>query len=63
VQPHAPVAAILARLSEPVLRPLRRIIPLVGSVDLSPLVALIALQVLMMVLANVQFNLLALWVR
>ncbi len=58
VQPHAPVAPILARLSEPVLRPLRRIIPLVGNVDLSPLVALIALQVLLMVLANVQFNLL-----
>ena len=57
VQPHAPVAPILARLSEPVLRPLRRIIPLVGNVDLSPLVALIALQVLLMVLANVQFNL------
>jgi YggT family protein len=52
------VAPILARLSEPVLRPLRRIIPLVGNVDLSPLVALIALQVLLMVLANVQFNLL-----
>lgn len=58
VQPHAPVAAILARLSEPLLRPLRRVIPLVGSVDLSPLVALIALQVLLIVLANVQFNLL-----
>ena len=58
VQPHAPVAPILARLSEPVLRPLRRIIPLVGNVDLSPLVALIALQVLLMVLTNVQFNLL-----
>lgn len=58
VQPHAPVAPILARLSEPVLRPLRRIIPLVGNVDLSPLAALIALQVLLMVLANVQFNLL-----
>lgn len=58
VQPHAPVASILARLSEPVLRPLRRIIPLVGRVDLSPLVALVGLQVLLMVLANVQFNVL-----
>lgn len=61
IQPHAPVASILARLSEPVLRPLRRIIPLVGNVDLSPLVALIGLQVLLMVLANVQFNVLRLW--
>ncbi len=58
VQPHAPIASILARLSEPVLRPLRRVIPLVGGIDLSPLVALIGLQVLQMVLAQVQFSVL-----
>jgi YggT family protein len=32
-------------LNDPLLRPLRRIIPLVGSVDLSPLAALILLQI------------------
>lgn len=58
VQPHAPIAAILARLSDPLLRPLRRIIPLIGGVDLSPLAALIVLQILLIVLANVQFSLL-----
>ncbi|MBS7349102.1 MAG: YggT family protein [Comamonas sp.] len=56
VQPHAPIASILARLSEPVLRPLRRVIPLVGGIDLSPLVALIGLQVLQMVLGQVQLQ-------
>lgn len=59
VQPQSPLAGILHRLSEPVLRPLRRVIPLVGGVDLSPLAALIILQVLLMVLANVQFTVLA----
>lgn len=59
VQPHSPIAGILHRLSEPLLRPLRKVIPLVGGVDLSALVAIIALQVLLMVLANVQFNVLA----
>lgn len=58
VQPHAPVAGILARLSEPVLRPLRRIIPLIGGVDLSALVALVVLQIMLMVLMHFQVNVL-----
>lgn len=56
VQPHAPVASVLARLSEPLLRPVRRVVPLIGGVDLSALVVLIVLQILLMVLANVQFQ-------
>lgn len=58
VQPNSPIASILARLTEPVLRPLRKVIPLVGGVDLSPLAALIILQVLLMVLAHVQYGVL-----
>jgi YggT family protein len=45
VNPHAPLAPFIGALNEPLLRPLRRIIPLVGSVDLSPLVALLLLQI------------------
>ncbi|MDP2263990.1 MAG: YggT family protein [Hydrogenophaga sp.] len=45
VQPHAPVQATLERLCAPLLRPLRRVIPLVGGVDLSVLVLIILLQV------------------
>jgi YggT family protein len=63
VQPHSPIAGILHRLSEPVLRPLRKFIPLIGGVDLSALAAIIALQVLLMVLANVQFSILGGMVR
>ncbi|WP_284334837.1 YggT family protein [Comamonas sp. NoAH] len=59
VQPHSPLVSILHRLSEPVLRPLRKVIPLVGGIDLSALAAIVLIQVLMMVLANVQFGLLA----
>lgn len=58
VQPHAPIANILARLSEPLLRPLRRVIPLVSGIDLSPLVAIIGLQVLQMMLSHLQMNVL-----
>lgn len=58
VQPHAPVAEILRRLSDPVLKPLRRVIPLVGGVDLSALVALVILQIALMVLMHMQVTVL-----
>jgi len=37
---------ILHRLTEPILAPLRRIIPRVGPLDFSPLVAIILIQVI-----------------
>ncbi len=49
-----PLADVIARLCEPVLRPLRRVIPLVGGFDLSPLAALVLLQVVMIVLGHLQ---------
>jgi len=45
VNPQAPLAPFVRALNEPLLRPLRRVIPLLGNVDLSPLVALILLRV------------------
>lgn len=45
-----PVLEILDRITDPLLRPVRRMIPLVGGIDLSPLVVLIGLQVLKMLL-------------
>lgn len=43
---------LIERLAEPLVRPLRRHIPLVGGVDLSPLAAIVLLQVLAIVLAS-----------
>lgn len=48
----SPLAAVIARICEPLLRPLRRVIPLVGGIDLSPLALLVLLQVAAIVLAN-----------
>jgi YggT family protein len=45
VQPQSPVMATLDRLCAPVLRPVRRVVPLVGGVDLSVLVVLLLLQI------------------
>jgi len=47
------VADFLNRLTEPVLRPIRRILPYFGNIDISPLVAILLLQALQMVLADV----------
>lgn len=58
MQAHSPLSDVIARLCEPVLRPIRRFVPLVGGVDLSPLVALVLLQVAMIVLGNLQAGLL-----
>ena len=48
VQPHSPVYAWLYRLVAPLLAPIRRHVPLVGGVDLSPLVLVLAVQVALM---------------
>lgn len=50
VQPRSPAYVLLARLTEPLLAPLRRVIPAIGGVDLSALVLLVVLQVGMIVL-------------
>lgn len=59
VQADSPMVALLARLVAPMLRPLRRVVPLVGGVDLSPLVLLVLLQILGIVLDTVQRALMA----
>lgn len=56
VQTRSAMADVLDRLAAPVLRPVRRMVPLVGGVDLSPLVLIVLLQVLLMVLGHVQMS-------
>jgi YggT family protein len=52
VNPHAPLAPFVRALNEPLLRPIRRVVPLVGGIDLSVLVALILLQIAQMLLGR-----------
>jgi YggT family protein len=54
VSPGSPMHDLVARLAEPVLRPFRRVVPLIGGIDLSPLVLLLALQMLSVLLLNLQ---------
>lgn len=51
INPNAPMAWIFNAITGPFLRPLRRFVPPVGNVDLSPLILLVILQVILFVLA------------
>ena len=52
INPHDynPATTVLLSLTEPVIRPLRSVIPPLGGVDLSPLVAIILIQVAKMLI-------------
>lgn len=50
--PYHPVRRILDRLVEPVLTPIRRVMPSTGMIDFSPLVLVVGLQLLGTLLVN-----------
>ncbi|KQP03056.1 YggT family protein [Pseudorhodoferax sp. Leaf265] len=52
VQTQSPLYDVLSRLLAPPLRPLRRMVPLVGGMDLTPLILLVLLQVASIVLQH-----------
>jgi YggT family protein len=54
VQSQSPLTDLMERLAAPPLRPIRKVIPLVGGIDLSPLVLLVLLQIAAIVLGAVQ---------
>ncbi len=54
VSTQSVIADVIERLVAPLLSPIRRVLPLVGGVDLSPLALLVILQVLAIVLGNLQ---------
>ena len=51
--PYHPAARVLAQLTEPVLRPARRILPPISGVDLSPMLVVIALIFISLLLQDV----------
>jgi YggT family protein len=46
MDPYQPVRLFIDRLVDPMLRPIQRIIPPVGGLDLSPLVLLVIVEIL-----------------
>ncbi|HYD80601.1 MAG TPA: YggT family protein [Paucimonas sp.] len=53
VNPHAPLAPFVRALNDPLMRPLRRVIPPIGNIDLTPLVALLLLQIALQLLGTI----------
>ncbi|MGH8618716.1 MAG: YggT family protein [Burkholderiales bacterium] len=49
INPHSPAAPLLAALTRPFLAPLRRRVPAVGGVDISPVLVIVACQLLITV--------------
>ena len=50
IQPGSPADSLLGRLTEPLLSPLRRVIPSIGGVDLSALALILILQIGLMLI-------------
>ncbi|MFA7495207.1 MAG: YggT family protein [Acidithiobacillus sp.] len=55
--PRNPIVQFLDRITGPILYPLQRIIPPLGGLDLSPLVALLLIELLKGLLVNAILNL------
>ena len=49
INPYSALMPVVSQLTEPFLRPIRRIVPLIANVDLSPLVLIVILQLLLIV--------------
>jgi len=52
LSPDNPVVRVVALLTEPLLKPIRKVLPDIGGFDLSPMVLLIAIRLLKFVLVR-----------
>lgn len=54
-KPWNQVRLFVDRISEPLLAPIRRVVPLVGMVDISPLVLILLVQLIARVLVSILY--------
>lgn len=52
MDPYSPLARVIHDLTEPVLAPVRNMMPQTGMFDFSPIIVLIGVQILGVLLAN-----------
>jgi YggT family protein len=52
LDPRNPLIQMLDQITEPILSPLRRVVPRIGMIDITPLVAIILLQFLAQAVAQ-----------
>jgi YggT family protein len=53
VDPYHPVVQFLIRVTDPVLEPIKSILPPIGGFDLSPIVAILIIRVLVYALSRI----------
>jgi len=51
--PYHPVIRLINQMTDPVLEPLRRVVPPLGMVDITPVIALVLLRVLQRLLVTI----------
>lgn len=47
-----PISPLVNSLTAPIVRPIRKVVPLVGMMDLSPLIAILGLNILLMIVSH-----------
>lgn len=52
VNPFSPIAPVFYALARPILAPLRKIVPMIANVDISPIVAFIVIQLLLITVVS-----------
>lgn len=52
ISPYEPIMVFLYRITEPILAPLRRIIPRIGMIDITPVIAIVILLLIPQFLAR-----------
>ena len=53
LSPYNPIVVILYQITEPILGPIRRVLPRMGMIDLSPMVAIIVMALVKSILDRV----------
>jgi YggT family protein len=56
LSPYHPVVRALYLVTEPILAPLRRVIPPIGMIDITPIVALLLIQLLERLVITALYN-------
>lgn len=57
VNPYAPIAPTVRALTDPLMRPFRRMLPPIGGIDLSPIVVFLVLRIVVFVAESVVYSL------
>ncbi len=54
IAPYAPAAPLFEHLAAPLMKPLRRFMPVIGGLDFTPLIVILLLQVVLIVLEHLR---------